>query len=611
MRNDEFLGLNGRSYFDPLPANISFSLPTSQNSNLIDVPEFGEADGILSLSFFLSGMIDFGTTVNDFTLESIVNLGDASDVRSNMTLGLDLVTNEEFNLTLDFTKGMNIQNEPKWVHGISGEIFEATEIIYNYSRMPTFTASSRLVVDNALDDWEIDDDEREDVILNLEWGGINESATLVEVMADGYVSQRDMQDLDVERLEDEGIILSQRRSWQSKIWMPSLPAGRIQLGYDIVMENDIPTFQITASMENYKPYRPILTVQLNGVSKTDSTLIIDALNTELYRDIMIDMVMTTESQLIIPRTTIDLTYDVGERTDTAQVIQNNYLRGIRTELMLFNTPRSADLSATIGDVLIADLVVPPEYRIGVNAADSLMLQQLRKVDGLWWPSTMFIRDVPGEMHLSASPATDFDIHEVTAFQGMFEMTYSSNSDEMDLFIETKGKAQNARNGNLMLAENLPDVFTMQVNEDYEAEIAASGDGVEKLYIRRTDSYVRPDLTLVTAEVVGEDLKSANVRMIQIGDYPIIIVDGITGGRIVATAQTEVTVGDWEIDGRGVMLDAQFTGVIPTASSVGVNGVVTDLSMISSLTGGNIETTHIIIAEPIGSILATTVAMVGG
>jgi hypothetical protein len=34
-------------------------------------------------------------------------------------------------------------------------------------------------------------------------------------------------------------------------------------------------------------------------------------------------------------------------------------------------------------------------------------------------------------------------------------------------------------------------------------------------------------------------------------------------------------------------------------------------MISSLTGGNIETTHIIIAEPIGSILATTVAMVGG
>ena len=611
IRSDEFLGLNGRAYFDPLPANISFSLPTSQNSNLIDIPEFGDTDGILSLSFFLSGMIDFGTTINDFTLKSIVNLGDASDVRSNITLGIDLVTNEEFDLTLDFRKGMNIQKEPKWVHGISGEIFEATELIFNYSRMPSFTESSRLVVSEALDDWEIEDDEREAVINALSWGGINDSAILVDIMADSYVSRREMQLIDTGKLEDEGITLSQRRSWQSRIWMPALPAGRIQLGYDLVMNDDIPTFQITASMENYKPSRPILTVALNGISKTDSSLILDGLNTEVTRDVMIDMVITTESQLIIPRTTIEMTYDVGERTDTAQIIQNNYLRGIRTELMLFNTPRSANLSATIGDVLIVDLVVPPEHRIGINAADSLMLQQLRKVDGLWWPSTMFIRDVPGEMHLSASPASDFDFHEETAFQGMFELTYSSNSDEMDLFIETKGKAQNARNGNLMLAENLPDVFTMKVTEEYDAEISASGNGVEKLYIRRTDSYVRSNLILVTAEVVGEDLKNANVKLIRIGGYPIIIVDGITSGRVVATAQTKVVLGDWDIDARGVMLDAQFTGIIPTASSVGINGVVTDLSMISSLTGGNIETTHIIIGEPIGSILATTVAMVSG
>tara|TARA_Y100000996_G_C22389895_1_gene588741 strand:- start:10 stop:849 length:840 start_codon:yes stop_codon:yes gene_type:complete len=278
-------------------------------------------------------------------------------------------------------------------------------------------------------------------------------------------------------------------------------------------------------------------------------------------------------------------------------------------MMLFDVPRSAELYSKIGDVLIADLVVPPEYRIGVNAADSLMLQQLIKVDDLWWPSTMFIRDVPGEMHLYAAPANNFDIHEVTAFQGMFEMQYSSNSDEMDLFIETKGKAQNARNGNLMLAENLPDVFTMSVTDDYDAEISASGNGVEKLYIRRTDSYVRDDLTLITSEVVGEDLKNANVKLIELGDYPIIIVDGITSGRVVATSNTQVMLGDWEIDARGVMLDAQFTGFIPTASSVGINGVVTDLSMISTLTGGNIETTHIMIGEPIGSMVATGIAMI--
>ena len=157
--------------------------------------------------------------------------------------------------------------------------------------MPSFTASSRLVVSEALDDWEIEDDEREAVINALSWGGINDSALLVEVMEDGYVSRREIQLIDTDKLEDDGITLSQRRSWQSRIWMPSLPAGRIQLAYDIVMNEDIPTFQITASMENYKPSRPILSVILNGVARTDSSLIIDGLNTELTRDIMIDMVI--------------------------------------------------------------------------------------------------------------------------------------------------------------------------------------------------------------------------------------------------------------------------------------------------------------------------------
>ncbi|GIR67162.1 MAG: hypothetical protein CM15mP71_3880 [Candidatus Poseidoniales archaeon] len=51
----------------------------------------GDADGILALSFFLSGMIDFGL-VNDFAVESMVNLGDASNIQSNFSLGLNLLT---------------------------------------------------------------------------------------------------------------------------------------------------------------------------------------------------------------------------------------------------------------------------------------------------------------------------------------------------------------------------------------------------------------------------------------------------------------------------------------------------------------------------------------
>ena len=44
------------------------------------------------------------------------------------------------------------------------------------------------------------------------------------------------------------------------------------------------------------------------------------------------------SRVVIPRTTIDMVYDLGERIDNARILQNNQLRGIRTEMMMFNAP---------------------------------------------------------------------------------------------------------------------------------------------------------------------------------------------------------------------------------------------------------------------------------
>ncbi len=610
-RDDEFLGLTGRVYLDPLPANVTLSLPSSENSEIISVPEFGEADGVLSLSFFLSGMINFGSSVNDFAVESMVDLGDASNIQSNMSLGLDLITGEEFDITLDVRKGVNIADEPEWVHGLSGEVLEATELVFNFSRMPDFTQSSREIVKDALADLKITEEESIQVMQALEWGGLSNVSKLLEVLEDGFISPREMTMLDEETLSEEGIEFEQRRSWHSRIWMPQLPAGRIQLSYSVTITDEIPTFEILASLKGWTPYRPVLTIQLNGLAGTDTLLILSGLNTTLERDVSIEMSTTTESELIIPRNTIDMTYDIGERIDNARVLQLNHLRGIRTEMMMFNVPASADLYSKIGDILQADLNVDPQDRIGLKSADSLMLQQLRKVDGLWWPSTMFIRDVPGEMHLLAAPADNFDIHEERSFQGMFEMDYSSNSDDMDLFIETKGKAQNVRGDTLMLAENLPDRFELSVTEDFGAKISASGNGVEKLYIRRTNVMFQENVNVVSSELVGENLQGAEVHIYRPIGYPVIVVDGITGGRIVATSNTEVTVLGYDIDARGALLDAQFTGGIPTASSVGINGVNSDLSLISSLTGGKIETTHVMIGDPFSSLLATAVAAVVG
>jgi hypothetical protein len=611
-RSDEFLGLSGRIYLDPLPANVTMSLPSSQNSDIISIPEFGDADGILALSFFLSGMIDFGASVNDFAVESMVNLGDASNIASNMSLGLNLKTGEEFDITLDVNKGVNVPNEPRWVHGISGEVLEATQLIFNYSLMPEFTESSRLVVSDALEDFRITELERPDVIQALTWGGLSDAESLVDVMEDGYISARELKLLDNATLEEEGVTFEQRRSWHSKIWMPQLPAGKIELTYQVIIKDEVPEFNIGASLEDWTPFRPVLTIELNGLTRTDTTMVLTGLDTDLERNVNISATISTESDLVIPRTTIDMSYSLGERLENARVLQNNQLRGIRTEMMMFDAPATATLYSKIGDILQADLTVPPSDRIdGRDSADSMMLQQLRMVDGIWWPSTMFIRDVPGEMHLLAAPADNFDIHEERSFQGMFEMAYSSNSDDMDLFIETKGKSQNLRGDNLMLSENLPDRFTMEVTEDFGARISASGNGVEKLYIRRSNSQIQDGVNIVSAELIGENLKGAEVHIYRPLGYPVIVVDGITGGRIVATSHTEVDVLGTDIDARGVLLDAQFTGGIPTASSVGVNGVVSDLSLISSLTGGEIETTHIMIGDPISSLVATAIAAVTG
>ena len=611
-RSDEFLGLSGRIHLDPLPANVTLSLPSSENSDIISIPEFGDADGILALSFFLSGMIDFGSSVNDFAVESMVNLGDASNIAQNLSLGLNLKTGEEFDITLDVKKGVNVPDEPRWVHGISGEVLEATQLVFNYSMMPEFTESSRTVVSDALEDFRITGQERPDVIQALTWGGLSDAESLVDAMEDGYISARELKLLDNATLEEEGVTFEQRRSWHSKIWMPQLPAGLIKLNYMVEIKDEVPHFTIEASLEGWTPFRPVLTIELNGLTRTDTMMVLTGLDTELSRNVNISATISTESDLVIPRTTIDMSYKLGERLENARILQNNQLRGIRTEMMMFDVPQNATLYSKIGDILQADLTVPPADRInGRDSADSMMLQQLRLVDGIWWPSTMFIRDVPGEMHLLAAPASNFDIHEERSFQGMFEMAYSSNSDEMDLFIETKGKSQNIRGNNLMLSENLPDRFTMEVTEDYGASISASGNGVEKLYIRRSNSQIQDGVNIVSAELVGENLKGAEVHIYRPLGYPVIVVDGITGGRIVATAHTEVDVLGTDIDARGVLLDAQFTGGIPTASSVGVNGVVSDLSLISSLTGGEIETTHVMIGDPISSGVATLIAAVTG
>ena len=51
------------------------------------------------------------------------------------------------------------------------------------------------------------------------------------------------------------------------------------------------------------------------------------------------------------------------------------------------------------------------------------------------------------------------------------------------------------------------------------------------------------------------------------EYPIVFLDDITTGRLIATAEADVTYAGISVEGRAVLLDAQFTGIIPTSLDI--------------------------------------------
>jgi hypothetical protein len=548
-------------------------------------------------------------------------LGESQD----MNIGLDLFTGEAFNMTVDLKKGSNLAKEPAWMHGLGMEALEQTRLEFNLSRMPTYTLSSRDVVASILEDGRIDESERVQALSILEATNITDAEILALALEDGRIYDDEVADMNLTLLADQGITLQDRRAWHLRAWLPSLPAGAIEIVYDFRMLAGVPTYEVDLKMSQWMPKYPQLTIIANGLEGQDLELFIDGLDTTTPRNVELNALFSTQDNLTVPRVSVDMHYDAGVRLKSAHAILIDHKALTRVEALVVGIPQSTDVTAVIGDILLLDLVVPEEHRREndrgqkVYSADSLMLQQLRYVDGFWWPSTAFMRDLPGEMHLSTEPDTRFDIRKQTAFQGMRTLDYSSNTDDMDLYLEASGRAIDAKGDVLMLAEDLPTRFVLEPTDDFGVRVDSSGVGVKRVYIRSTDVPASPGITIERVEVVGQNLKGATIRIFSgPGEYPLIVIDDITDGRLVASAQAFVEpgyefpiFGDWKIEGRAVLLDAQFTGIVPTASSIGVNGIVTDLSLIGSLTGEFVETRHIMVVDPISSAVASGLAMIFG
>ena len=116
------------------------------------------------------------------------------------------------------------------------------------------------------------------------------------------------------------------------------------------------------------------------------------------------------------------------------------------------------------------------------------------------------------------------------------------------------------------------------------------------------------------EAAGENLKSATIEITAIGDdeypYTIVKIKDVRGGQIIVNARATMDFGGITFDGRAVLVDAQITGGIPTGTTVGINGLASDLSLLN-LMGFNGETTHYLLPEPLSSGIVTGVATLLG
>ncbi len=617
--DDEFLGMNGRIMLDPLPSNISLAFPSTVDSSGLELPSFDEGEGIESLSFFLGDLVDFGSSVNDliydFTKDLVGTEGDEED----FSLGVDLLTGEAFNLTVDVRKGSNPLDEPNWAHGIGMNAKEASVLSFNLSRLPSFTQSDLQSANDILVDYKIDKAEEESALDILTRSNITQAEILIEVLEDGTIYDFERNLLNETQLEEQGITFEFRRTWHNRLWLPQLPAGEISLEYDYRMIGDIPQYEFELFLGQWKPLREQISIVINGLQGTDMDLVIDGLDTTKPNDVTANAVFFTQDDLIVPRFNVIMTYDFGSNLDSVHATFIDRIEDTRVEALIIDVAQSMEFSATIGDIFNISMNVPEDFRTqGKFSAEKLMIQQMRYIDGFWWPATTFMRNLPSVMSLSAIPADDFDIREDTSFQGMMTLDYSSNGDDLDLYLEASGRAVDFRGDVLMIAQGLPSTFKLEPTNDWGMRVASSGEGVESLYMKQTNIPVQPGVMVDRLELVGEDLKSATIK-IKRGpyEYPVIILEDITSGRIVASSQVTSQpgyyvdfFGDTKFDGRAVMLDTQFTGIIPVSSSLGVNGMVSDLSLIGTLTGGNVETRHVLLVEPVTSLIASTIAMLG-
>jgi len=396
-----------------------------------------------------------------------------------------------------------------------------------------------------------------------------------------------------------------------KSWLPNLPplADITVRRSDI---NDGERWSLDMAIDGWEPRHSELMLLSNGVNGQDVFVTIQGLETDTSTSLSLNSEFNIRTVGGITEISTSSLYSMSNELDWFHATLTDRNSGSRTEMMVKEIPKEVEIQASLGAALSIDMTVPEDHRKDGFGIGSIMIQQMQWLDELWWPATMFLTNVPGSMNLTTEPDTNFDITKNLAFQGIPVLDFSASRSGMSLFIEAQGRAINNRGDILLMAEGMTDRLVVKPTDSFGLNVRSGGEGVEKFYLRASNIPALPPVVLDELEVLGENVKSSTIHIKEIaGPYSVIEVNDVESGRIIAAARAYANIGDRKIDLRGVILDAQTTSGIPTITTAGMNGMASDLSLLSSVTGIEGKTSHIMAPEPISSGILTVIYSLAG
>ncbi|MBT4059245.1 MAG: hypothetical protein HOE69_02935 [Euryarchaeota archaeon] len=395
-----------------------------------------------------------------------------------------------------------------------------------------------------------------------------------------------------------------RTAFHLRTWLPELPPqSRVFVEYTNMSVRD--KYHVDIELSGWVPTREEIIFDIKGFEGQDYALTMFGLkmgeNTSLSAEIDLERI----NDLLIPEIQLTSRYEMSNRLEFIHATLLDRDGATRSEVLLNDIPKSVDLNAALGQRVHLSMSVPENHQTNKQSVGSLMMQQQVYSDEQWWPLTVFIREVPGTMTLDVKPSFNFDITQDTSFQGMPTLDYTSSGRGMDLFITAAGRAINSRGDMILLAEDMASHAAIAPTENFGLSVSSSEGGLGRLYVKQTDVPSTPGIYIKQVEAIGENLQSATVEAYWIGGtYPVVKVSDVRGGRIAATARVQADLAGQSFDARAVLIDAQTTSIIPSASTLGINGLTSDLSLLNAVPGFDSSSTHWLFPEPLSTAAAT-------